>query len=126
MTMKTLLYKSARAVLFAATMALSLGGVVQSANATELNIWVMAQTSQQQQDMKDLLRPYLAKNPNLRVNVTVLNWESAWSKITAAAASGQGPDLLELGTTWVAAISSMGALEPLNVQRQNEVGGSTA
>ena len=97
-----------------------------AAHATELNIWVMSTTSQQQQDMKELLRPYLAKNPNLRVNVTVLNWESAWSKITAAAASGQGPDLLELGTTWVAAISSMGALEPLSMQQQNEVGGGKA
>ena len=97
-----------------------------AARATELNIWVMSSTSQQQQDMRDLLRPYLARNPNLRVNVTVLNWESAWSKITAAAASGQGPDLLELGTTWVAAISSMGALEPLNTQQQNEAGGAKA
>ncbi len=95
-------------------------------HATELNIWVMTTTSQQQQDMRELIKPYLAKNPNLRVNVTVLNWESAWNKITAAAASGQGPDLLELGTTWVAAISSMGALEPLSAQQQQEVGGGPA
>ncbi len=97
-----------------------------TAAATELNIWIMSTTTQQQQDMKELMRPYLASNPNLRVNVTVLNWESAWSKITAAAASGQGPDLLELGTTWVAAISSMNALEPLTIQQQNEVGGAKA
>ncbi|PRC94655.1 sugar ABC transporter substrate-binding protein [Solimicrobium silvestre] len=107
-------------------LATTLGMASQSAMATELNIWIMSTTTQQQQDMKELLRPYLAKNPNLRVNVTVLNWESAWSKITAAAASGQGPDLLELGTTWVAAISSMGALEPLSAQQQNEVGGAKA
>lgn len=94
--------------------------------ANELNIWVMASTAQQQQDMKDLLHPYLVKHPDLRVNVTVLNWESAWGKITAAAASGQGPDLLELGTTWVAAISSMGALEPLSASQQAEVGGDKA
>lgn len=98
----------------------------QIATGAELNIWVMSTTNQQQQDMKDLLRPYLAKNPGLRVNVTVLNWESAWSKITAAAASGQGPDLVELGTTWVAAISSMGALEPLTQQQQDEAGGAKA
>jgi multiple sugar transport system substrate-binding protein len=123
--MKKFLYKSAAVLTLAATM-LSLGSMTASANATELNIWVMAQTSQEQQDMKDLLRPYLAQNPNLRVNVTVLNWESAWSKITAAAASGQGPDLLELGTTWVAAISSMGALEPLSDQQVATAGGAGA
>jgi multiple sugar transport system substrate-binding protein len=105
---------------------LATGAINRPAVAAELNVWVMATTAQQQQDMKELIRPYLAKNPNLRVNVTVLNWESAWSKITAAAASGQGPDILELGTTWVAAISSMEALEPLSTQQQNEVGGAKA
>ena len=108
------------------TIAASIGAISLQANATELNIWVMSTTAQQQQDMKELLRPYLAANPALRVNVTVLNWESAWSKITAAAASGQGPDILELGTTWVAAISSMNALEPLSLQQQGELGGAKA
>ncbi len=116
--MNTLKLKPLRNLLASAALLLSFA----AANATELNIWVMSTTAQQQQDMKELLRPYLAKNPNLRVNVTVLNWESAWSKITAAAISGQGPDLLELGTTWVGAISSMGALEPLSLAQQKEVG----
>jgi len=101
-------------------------GSANLAGAAELNIWVMSTTTQQQQDMKDLMRPYLAANPNLRVNVTVLNWESAWSKITAAAASGQGPDILELGTTWVSSISSMGALEPISAAQQTEIGGAQA
>jgi multiple sugar transport system substrate-binding protein len=94
--------------------------------AAELNLWVMSTTEQQQQDMRELLRPFLAANPGVRVNVTVLNWESAWAKITAAAASGKGPDVLELGTTWVPAISSMGALEPISDVQQKEVGGAGA
>src|SRR6185295_9051838 len=101
-------------------------GMPAASRAAELNLWVMSTTDQQQQDMRELLRPFIAANPNLRVNVTVLNWESAWAKITAAAASGQGPDVLELGTTWVPAISSMGALEPLSAQQQAEVGGEKA
>ncbi len=56
---------------------LLLAGSITAARAAELNIWVMSTTAQQQQDMKELLRPYLAANPSLRVNVTVLNWESA-------------------------------------------------
>lgn len=96
------------------------------AQAVELNIWVMSTTAQPQQDMREILRPYLALNPNLRVNVTVLNWESAWAKISAAAESGQGPDLLELGSTWVAAISAKDALEPISQSQQNEVGGEAA
>ncbi len=118
------LFNTSRLAQLLITMAL--GVTAHTVAAAELNIWVMATTEQQQQDMKDLLRPYLTKNPNLRVNVTVLQWESAWTKITAAAASGQGPDLLELGTTWVAAISSMGALEAISPQQQNELGGAKA
>ncbi|HEY2925248.1 extracellular solute-binding protein, partial [Piscinibacter sp.] len=106
--------------------ALSLATLQARAQATELNLWVMSTTEAQQQDMRELLKPYLAKQPNLRVNVTVLNWESAWAKITAAAASGQGPDVIELGSTWVAAISSMGALEPVSDAQQKEVGGAGA
>ncbi|MBC3874557.1 sugar ABC transporter substrate-binding protein [Undibacterium flavidum] len=94
--------------------------------AAELNIWVMSTTAQPQQDMREILRPYLASNPDLRVNVTVLNWESALNKIKAAAASGQGPDLVELGSTWVAAISAQDALEPISLAQQNELGGERA
>lgn len=110
----------------AAVAGAGLWAVTALTHAAELNLWVMSTTEQQQQDMRELLRPFLAKNPSLRINVTVLNWESAWAKITAAAASGQGPDVLELGTTWVPAISSMGALEPLSAQQQNEAGGASA
>ncbi|MBC3883201.1 sugar ABC transporter substrate-binding protein [Undibacterium sp. LX40W] len=84
----------------------------------------MSTTAQPQQDMKDILRPYLQANPSLRVNVTVLNWESAWARINAAAESGQGPDLLELGSTWVTAISAKGALEPVPSTVQGLVGGA--
>ncbi|MBR7800268.1 sugar ABC transporter substrate-binding protein [Undibacterium fentianense] len=94
--------------------------------AAELNIWIMSTTAQPQQDMREILRPYLIKNPGLRVNVTVLNWESAWNRIVSAAALGQGPDLVELGSTWVAAISAKDALEPLSLEQQNEVGGARA
>ncbi|MFO1336820.1 MAG: extracellular solute-binding protein [Burkholderiaceae bacterium] len=110
----------------AAAAALALAAPRAGAQATELNLWVMSTTEAQQQDMRELLKPFLATRPTLRVNVTVLNWESAWAKITAAAASGQGPDVIELGSTWVAAISSMGALEPLSDAQQKEAGGAAA
>jgi multiple sugar transport system substrate-binding protein len=97
-----------------------------TAHATELNMWVMATTDSQQQDMQELLKPYLDKHPGLRINVTVLNWEAAWSKITVAAVSGHGPDILELGTTWVASLAAMGALEPLGADQLRDVGGAAA
>lgn len=102
-------------------LALLLSQIVQ---ASELNVWVMSTTAQPQQDMKEILRPYLQVNPNLRVNVTVLNWESAWARINAAAESGQGPDLVELGSTWVTTIAAKGALEQVPTAVQSQVGGA--
>lgn len=109
-----------------AAFALAAGAVSATATAAELNLWVMSTTDQQQQDMRELLKPFVAAHPALRVNVTVLHWESAWAKITAAAASGQGPDVIELGTTWVPAIASMGALEQVTPAQQAQVGGAPA
>lgn len=87
-------------------------------------MWVMSTTAQPQQDMKEILRPFLLKNPQLRVNVTVLNWESAWARINAAADTGQGPDVVELGSTWVASILSKNVLEPVPSELIQSLGGT--
>jgi multiple sugar transport system substrate-binding protein len=100
--------------------------VGQSARALELNMWVMSGSESLQQDMQVLLKPFLDKNPGLRLNVTVLDWSTAWGKINAAAVSGQGPDILELGTTWVASLAAMGALQHIDDVQLKDVGGAKA
>jgi multiple sugar transport system substrate-binding protein len=85
-------------------------------------MWVMPVTPDAQHDIPALLAPFLKAHPGLTVRVTVLDWESGWNKITAAAASRRGPDLLELGSTWMPAIAAMGGLEPLSAAQLAEVG----
>jgi multiple sugar transport system substrate-binding protein len=89
--------------------------------AVELTMWVMPVTTNAQHDVPTLLAPWLAQHPGTTVRVTVLDWESGWNKITAAAASRRGPDLLELGTTWMPAIAAMGGLERLSASQLAEV-----
>jgi multiple sugar transport system substrate-binding protein len=96
------------------------------ARATELTLWVMPVTTTAQRDMATLLAPYLALHKGLEVKVTVLDWESGWNKITAAAAARRGPDLLELGTTWMSAIAAMGGLEPLTPAQLAQVDNGAA
>ena len=91
------------------------------AGAVELTLWVMPVTTNAQHDVAALIAPWLAQHPGVTVRVTVLDWESGWNKITAAAASRRGPDLLELGTTWMPAIAAMGGLEPLSPAQLAEV-----
>jgi len=52
-----------------------------------------------------------------------LDWGSAWQRITIATMSGEGPDLMQLGTTWVGAVTSMGALYDMT-DRVGEIGGA--
>ncbi|WP_028986789.1 sugar ABC transporter substrate-binding protein [Thermicanus aegyptius] len=98
-------------------------GTQQQKEPVTLEAWIMPNSPQPDKDFLAVLKPFLDQNPNIQVKVTVLDWGSAWSKITTAATSGQGPDILQLGTTWVPAIAAMGALAPLTDQ-MNELGGA--
>jgi len=89
-----------------------------------LEIWIMPNSPRPADDLKALVAPF-EKEHGVEVKVTVLDWGVAWTRITAAATSGVGPDLTQLGTTWVGAISAMGALEPIDDVLQ-ALGGQSA
>lgn len=95
------------------------------AEPVTLDVWIMPNSPQSDQDLLDVLRPYTDQNQHITINVTVLDWGSAWTKITTAVTSGEGPDVLQLGTTWVPAIAAMGGLMPL-ADRVGEIGGKDA
>jgi multiple sugar transport system substrate-binding protein len=112
--------RTSRVLARAACLLLAAGAA--PAGALELTMWVMPVTTNAQHDVPALIAPWLAQHPGITVRVTVLDWESGWNKITAAAASRRGPDLLELGTTWMPAIAAMGGLEKLTAAQLAEVG----
>jgi len=81
---------------------------------TVLRLWVMPNTSRPQGDLDAILKRFEDQNPDIDVSVEILDWGPAWTKITNAANSGTGPDVVQLGTTWCASITDMGVLLPLN------------
>lgn len=90
-----------------------------------LDMWIMPNSPQPDKDLLGVLKPFLDENKNINLKVTVLDWGSAWTKITTAATSGQGPDILQLGTTWVPAIAAMDALAPIT-DKVSDIGGESA
>jgi len=48
-----------------------------------------------------LVDAFEAENPGVKVRMEQLTWQSGLEKITAAIASGNVPDLCELGSTWM-------------------------
>lgn len=53
------------------------------------------------------------ENPEYKVEVTDLTWNDGHQKIVAAFAGGKAPDLLELGSDWIAEFAAAGALTDL-------------
>lgn len=96
-----------------------------STEPVTLNAWVMPNSPKPDADFLMTLDAYLKEHPNVTVKVTVLDWGSAWTKITTAATSGEGPDLMQLGTTWVPAIASMGGIDKVT-DKVADVGGAEA
>jgi multiple sugar transport system substrate-binding protein len=70
------------------------------------------QNAQQRSEksFQTLLRPFTQENPQVKVAVTVVPWAEAWTKIQGAIHGGPAPDIVQLGTTWVASIATTGKL----------------
>jgi multiple sugar transport system substrate-binding protein len=50
------------------------------------------------------------QNPGYKVEVTDLTWDNGYQKIVAAFATDEVPDLIELGSDWIAEFADRGAL----------------
>ena len=85
----------------------------KAGDKTVVTMWIMPNSGTPDEDLMTVLKPFLEANPDIDVVPTVLDWGSAWTKITTAATSGEGPDITQLGTTQIAAVAAMGALEDL-------------
>jgi multiple sugar transport system substrate-binding protein len=95
---------------------------LESSKKIVLQFWAMPNSPEPKHDLDALLADFEEQNPNIDVEITVLDWGSAWPKITTAATSGETPDIVQLGTTWVGSISSMNTLWNLH-EKVNELGG---
>jgi multiple sugar transport system substrate-binding protein len=76
-----------------------------------LNVWIMHNAPKDNEaTFLSLVRPFSKENPQIKVAVTVLPWSEAWDRIRRAFNGGPAPDIVQLGTTWVASAASTGKL----------------
>jgi len=91
----------------------------------ELDFSVMASSL----EVGNALRPVLdefEKLAHVKVNFNIFSWDTGWSDVMKIALYGHGPDVSELGTTWIGSIASMNALRPYNVGEIRSLGGVDA
>ncbi|MFH2037342.1 MAG: extracellular solute-binding protein, partial [Candidatus Zixiibacteriota bacterium] len=63
--------------------------------------------------IEQMVADYEANNPNIKINLTDLTWADGHDKIVIAFSSGTAPDIVELGSDWVAEFSTTGQLANL-------------
>ena len=100
------------------------GGGGNSAPKT-LTYWASNQGTSIEND-KQVLEPELRKfeqQTGIKVNLEVVPWSDLLNRILAATASGQGPDVLNIGNTWSASLQATGALLPFDEATFAKIGG---
>ncbi len=70
-----------------------------SVNARDLEIWLVA-SSEKARLIKDLTNQYFTSKTGTNVNFSTMTWEDANSRIYLALASGDVPDVAQMGSTW--------------------------
>jgi multiple sugar transport system substrate-binding protein len=74
--------------------------------ATTLKVWVMGTDGT---NFQDLTKDFTAST-NISVQVEAIPWDSVNEKLTTAVASGNGPDVMQIGLSLLANFESSGAL----------------
>ncbi|MER5755470.1 sugar ABC transporter substrate-binding protein [Streptomyces sp. NPDC002088] len=90
-----------------------------------LTYWASNQGASIEVDKK-VLQPELdkfEKQTGIKVKLEVVPWSDLLNRILAAATSGQGPDVLNIGNTWSASLQATGALLPWDAKNFEKIGG---
>jgi len=61
----------------------------------------------------ELIQPLLAEfeaRHHIHVQLRLLDWDTAWSELVKVGLYNEGPDISELGNTWLGDIAAMNAL----------------
>ncbi|MDG4814185.1 sugar ABC transporter substrate-binding protein [Micromonospora sp. WMMD956] len=94
-------------------------------SARTLTYWASNQGASLEAD-KQILQPELDRfeqQTGIKVTVEVVPWSDLLNRLLAAAASGQGPDVVNIGNTWSASLQATGAMVEFDDATLAKVGG---
>lgn len=76
---------------------------------TRLRFWAMGNEGDH---VGELIPAFERRNPGVKVNIQVVPWTAAHEKLLTSYAGDSLPDVSQIGNTWVAELSAIGALSP--------------
>lgn len=122
---RALLAAVASTVLVAGGLTACSSGGSGSADKT-ITYWASNQAPTLQEDEKTL-KPELAKfteQTGIEVELQVIGWNDLLNRIMSAVASGDAPDVVNIGNTWSASLQATGAFVELDEANMQKVGGA--
>jgi multiple sugar transport system substrate-binding protein len=79
-----------------------------------LNFWQFWSDTNTKPVIEQLVAEFEGENPGIEVKVTDLTWANGHEKLVISFAAKQPPDVMELGSDWIAEFAANGLLAPLN------------
>lgn len=76
----------------------------------EINVWGMGEEAK---SLPEIAKKFEDENPDIKVKVQAIPWDQAHDKLLTAVASKSGPDVIQMGTTWIPEFAEAGALMDL-------------
>lgn len=98
------------------------GGAAGDGDRTVITFWHFQSEPGQKKALQDRIAAFEEANPGIRVELQDLNWNDGKTKLLAAFSSGTAPDLIELGSDWVAQFSSAGVLADQQPMQGDDAG----
>lgn len=81
---------------------------------TEIRFWHFWSEPTQKEHLVQRIKAFEEAHPDITVKLEELSWDQGEQKLLAAFNANQAPDVLELGSDWVAKFSSAGVLDDLS------------
>jgi multiple sugar transport system substrate-binding protein len=91
----------------------------------EFSIMAPSATEESAAGIQPLLDQFEAET-RIHVKIRLLAWDSAWSTLVRSALYSDGPDVSEIGTTWLGDLVGMNALRPFNTAEVAALGKASA
>ncbi|MCA1571811.1 MAG: sugar ABC transporter substrate-binding protein [Chloroflexi bacterium] len=75
----------------------------------EVTVWAMGAEGE---NLGVLADAFMEENPDITIEVTPVPFDAAHDRIVSAIAGGEGPDVTQIGTTWMGEFAALGGLDP--------------
>ncbi len=97
-----------------AVLALSLGMAGLASAETVVDFTVAEYSSKTGPYFQEVADAFQAENPDIKINIEVVPWDTLLQRLTTDVAGGSAPDISIIGTRWLLDFASQGVAEPID------------